>query len=209
MEHVVFDLDGTLTRRDTSLPFLRSVAGWGPMVRAMVGTGARAPADLAAALRSESAGLGAVRGRWEGMFHERMSRRVLAGRSEAELLEAGEAFALRVMAEDLRPDALERIEAHRRQGHRLVLASASLEAYVAPLARLLEMDVSAGTRLEIREGMATGWFHGPPCWGPEKLRRVRQALGPGAEILYAYGDGAGDAPLLAAARHGVRVDVLR
>ena len=66
------------------------------------------------------------------------------------------------------------------------------------------------TRLERDPGgRLTGRLAGLNCRGPEKARRVREWLAghdlTGAE-LWAYGDSPGDAELLAAADHPVRVD---
>lgn len=206
---VVFDLDGTLTLYDTSLPFLQAVAGRG---RARLGVASAwlwaLPDYGVAAVREARGGdgaLGGVRGRWEGMAHQRVATWTLQGRGRAALEEAGVAFARTVVSGGLRPDALGRIQGHLNAGHRLVLASASLDLYVEPVAALLGFHASVSTRVAFRGGVATGRFGSPVCWGEEKLRRVRAALAPGEEILHAYGDSPGDRPLLEAARHATWV----
>lgn len=201
----VFDLDGTLTRWDTSLPFLRFASGAGLRSTAVVVGLAHGVPDLVRALgretRSGSPRLGSVRGRWEGLLHQRMAVRALAGRTRSQVEAAGSAFAEEVVARALRSDARSRLGRHLEQGHHVVLASASLEPYVLPLAGLLGAHQVVGTRLEYTGEVATGRFQGLPCWGAEKVRRVRALLHSGEEIAYAYGDSAGDRELLAAARN--------
>lgn len=207
---VVFDLDGTLTRYDTSFPFLRSVAGQARTRAGLIAGSVRAPADVVAAALAElgvggGPRLGGVRGRWEGSFHRRVAAWTLRGRTRAALEEHGARFSRVVKDDALRPDAMDRIRSHLDQGHRLIMASASLDAYVEPVSALLGFHGSVSTRLEYRDGLATGGFQGQVCWGEEKLRRVRAVLEPGEEILHAYGDSPGDAPLLSAARSGTWV----
>ena len=74
-----------------------------------------------------------------------------------------------------------------------------------PLREILGFDTVLGTRLEFRDGLATGRFDGLPCWGDEKLLRVQEVLGPGEEIIHAYGDSRGDRALLRAARNSTLV----
>ncbi len=124
----------------------------------------------------------------------------------ADLEKAADAFADSVMATGMRPDMLERIERHRRQGHELVIVSASPELYVERLGRLLGVDAVIGTRLEVDEaGCLTGRLAGLNCRGPEKVARLRAWLGEDATVAFAYGNSGGDRELLALARHGVRV----
>jgi HAD superfamily hydrolase (TIGR01490 family) len=206
----VFDLDGTLTRRDTSLPYLSAVRG-----RRMTGLGVASAAgwalpDLFRAAASErSAGdarLGSVYGRWEGCLHQRVVARCLAGVTRQALEKAAEAFAESLVRTGLRHDAREWIEAHRAAGHRMVLASASLEVVLPPLLARLGLDAGVGTRLEFVDDVATGAFAGLPCWGLEKLRRVQEVTGAWGDItLHAYGDSQGDEPLLRSAHHPHRV----
>ncbi len=201
----VFDLDGTLTRRDTSVPFFRFLAGGGATVRAVAGLAWTALPDLARAWREERGPdpLGGVLGRWEGWAHRRLVAALVAGRTVEDLDAAGRAFARSILDDGLRPDAAGRLEEHRQAGHRVLLASASLEVYAAPLGELLGCDGVVGTRLHLRDGIATGGLDGLHCWGEEKLRRVRAVLAPGEEIRWAYGDSRGDRALLEAAGRAV------
>lgn len=201
---VVFDLDGTLTRTDTSVPFLRYVRGRRSVWAGFLVAGVWGLPDLVRALFLECVGagprVGGVHGCWMGFVHERMVAQTLRGMSREELEAAGARFAEQVVQDNLRPDARPRIEEHLRAGHRLVLASASLDVYLEPLRALLGFETVVATRLDFRGDKATGGFEGLPCWGDEKLRRVRAVMEPGEEILHAYGDSPGDHALLEAAQ---------
>jgi len=210
-EVAVFDLDGTLTVRDTSLPFLRAATGRWPVAKGVLWAGLCGPWDLARVPGSgalpEKPTLGDVAGRWECFLHERVASRTLTGMPVGELERAGKSFADTIGRTLLRPDALGRIGEHRHAGHHLILASASLEVYLEPLRVSLGFDHMVGTRLKIREGVATGRFDGAPCWGPEKLRRVQEALDPalGDTLAHVYGNSRGDHALLQAAEQATLV----
>ena len=206
---VVFDLDGTLTKRDTSLPFLRFTAGGRSAWVGLLWAGTWAMSDLGTAILAERHGkqrrMGGVRGRWEGLVHERMVARTLRGKPRSELEAAAERFAHAKLCNVLRTDTRDLLDEHLREGHRLLLASASLAICLEPLRGMLGFDTVLGTRLQFRDGVATGRFEGLPCWGNEKLLRVREVMEPGEEILHAYGDSRGDRALLRAARNSTLV----
>jgi phosphatidylglycerophosphatase C len=189
-----FDLDGTLTRRDTLLPFL--LRSCGPVTTGV--------ALLAVSPLLVRAGL--LGGRWRDVAKEALLVRLLRGRPQEALAQAGEAFASDLLASGgVRREAQERAEEHRRAGHELVIVSASLELYVVPLGRLLGFDAALGTRMETDpEGRLTGRLLGPNCRGAEKAVRLREWLGGEAEV-WAYGDSRGDRELLAMAGTGLRV----
>ena len=203
----VFDLDGTLTKADTSLSFLSAAcAAW----RVPVGMAEAflwgVPDFVRATLhetRDRSQGLGSVRGRMEGLIHQRVAGRCLRGRRVEDVAPFAASFAALVVRDWLRDDARGRVKAHRDEGHHLVMATASLDVYAQPVADFLGFHDVVATRLEILDGVYTGRFVGPHCWGREKLRRVKAVLDPlGEMVIHAYGDSPGDGPLLAAAHHG-------
>jgi HAD superfamily hydrolase (TIGR01490 family) len=104
----------------------------------------------------------------------------------------------------------ERLEWHRSQKHRLLLVSASLDAYLQPFGRCLGFDAVLATRLEIGpDGRLTGRLDGPNCRGREKATRVGAWLATNlngtASQLWAYGDSAGDRELLQMADYPQRV----
>ena len=188
-----FDLDGTLTRRDTLLPFLLKACGPAATYRAVLGVSLLLVRALAGGARRDVA-------------KEALLVRLLAGRPVEPLAEVAEAFADDVMPM-LRPEMIERVAEHRRAGHELVIVSASPELYVAPLGRRLGFDAVLGTRLETdAEGRLTGRLLGPNCRGEEKAVRLREWLGEeGTAEIWAYGDSRGDREMLALARTGIRV----
>ncbi|MEO7837109.1 MAG: HAD-IB family hydrolase [Acidimicrobiales bacterium] len=193
----VFDLDGTLTRRDTLLPFLRRVSGRRRTALALL---AAAPLLM----RSRAGGPGAEKASHGSK--QAVIGRLLAGRELVALTAEALAFAGEVVAGGLRPDALPRIDEHRRSGDELVMVTASPELYAAPIGALLGFDVVLGTRLEVTaEGRLTGRISGLNCRGTEKVARLAAWSGPGPHVIHAYGDSSGDRDLLAGADTAVNV----
>ena len=64
----------------------------------------------------------------------------LRGKLVADVESKGEQFAQYVLVNWLRPDTLRRLRWHQRNGHRIVLVSASLAAYLRPMALRLGID---------------------------------------------------------------------
>jgi len=193
----VFDVDGTLTTGDCVFPFLRRAAGF----------------RLATALLRHPLALAGGLVRRDRDALKALACASLAGLPAPAIDALGARFASEVEASRLRDDTTARLRRHRELDHTVVLASASLDPYLLPLAGLLGVDDVVCTTLERdTDGRFTGRLAGENCRGPEKARRVRALLAErgldGAE-LWAYGDSAGDEALLALADHPLRVDGVR
>lgn len=190
-----FDFDGTISRQDSLRPFLELVVGRPQLYRALA---RRAPVF---------AGLAVGIGDRDGE-KERLVGRLLAGRAAVDVRETGTAYARTLTETDaLRREALEQLAWHRAEGHEIVIVSASLDAYLEPLAPLLGVDAVLCTKLGVGpDGCLDGRLDGGNVRGPEKVRRVRDWLGGDDVELWAYGDSPGDRELLAEATHAVWID---
>lgn len=190
-----FDVDGTLTKRDCVLPFLVRVAGR----RRVIVAGLRHPVLLV----STALGRGD-----RDRLKEYVVGRLVRGRDQASLDDAGRGYAREVVARWLRPDTMARLSWHRERGHAVVLVSASLRSYLEPLAAEVLGGVDAVLCTDVEtapDGVCTGRLDGGNCRGPEKSRRLRGWLADRPATIWAYGDSSGDAELLAMADHPVRV----
>jgi phosphatidylglycerophosphatase C len=188
-----FDFDGTLTTSDTLVGYLRSAAGTGALVTAVVRS---APLLLVAAVRdgSRDAAKGAV------------LRHVLAGRSEQWLRELGERYAHAIVTHRIRSGMLERIEWHREREHAVVIVSASPTLYLDAVGRMLGVDAVLATELEVGpDGSLTGEILGSNVRRGEKVRRLDAWLAGERAEIWAYGDSTGDRELLTRADHPMRV----
>jgi phosphatidylglycerophosphatase C len=185
-----FDFDGTLSRRDTLVPFL-----------ARVGGRRRFAAVCARLGLSGARGALAIRDRDE--VKAAMLQLLFAGRSEDELRSRGELYARDLLSDQLRPMVLERLHRHREAGHRTVIVSASLVYYLEPLATELGMDGVIGVEPEVRDGVLTGGLARPNVRAEQKVVRLREWLGAPADgpigdsFLWGYGNTSGDHELLA------------
>jgi len=187
----VFDVDGTLTVRDCVVPFARKVAGTAQL--------------LAGVLRQPKKVFRALWARDRDVVKSVFSEIAFAGVDAEELETRGIAFADEVIRGGMRDDLAQRFRWHQKQGHVVILVSASFDSYLAPLGDLLEADAVLCTRLEVIDGVATGRLWGSNCRGPEKVRRIAQWCEesgvPLESVEYAYGDSNGDLEMLALARH--------
>jgi phosphatidylglycerophosphatase C len=188
-----FDFDGTLTRRDTLVPFLAAVAGRAATGRALAVESPRlARMALGRADRDET--------------KERVLTRVLAGRAFTDVATAGRTFGAALAARGLAPETRARLDWHRAAGHRVVIVSASLDVYLDEVAEALGADALLCSNLEVdTAGACTGRIAGGNCRGPEKAKRLREYLGDDDVELWAYGDSSGDDEMLALAHHPMRV----
>ncbi|HEX5613550.1 MAG TPA: HAD family hydrolase [Acidimicrobiia bacterium] len=188
-----FDFDGTLTRSDSLLPFLRRVAGTRRVVRALL-------PEVAGLVRL-------VRGRLDrDAVKARVIARTLTGISHDEISRAGTAYGHALAERSIRPVLRERIEWHRARGHEVVIVSASLASYLVTVGRALGVDAVVCTELEVGgDGRLTGRLLGGNCRGAEKVARLRRHLDGDDVELWAYGDSRGDDELLAHADHPTRV----
>ena len=190
-----FDVDGTLTTRDCVRPFLERATGRRRLITALL---RRPLATVVAAVRFD-----------RDRFKEIIVGGSLRGRLVADVEMIGEQFAQFVLVNWLRPDTLRRLRWHQRAGHRTVFVSASLAAYLRPLATRLGIDdvlCTDATRSGDRYGNR---LKGLNCRAEEKRRRFDQWLEERRWVhaeVWAYGDSAGDRELLARADHAVWVN---
>jgi len=199
-----FDFDGTLTSGGSMLPFLIDLRGIWPVLRAMSRLW---PRFLLAAL---------VGGPAADDVKERFLTRLVGGLPVEVVDDRAATFARRHLSRHLRQDARLRLEWHRRQGHYVVIVSASPECYVRPAGAQLEFDGVVATRLAVSGGILTGAYEGVNCRGTEKYARLLSHLrthgllaGGGDQVeLWAYGNSRGDLRLLNAADHGVDASLL-
>ena len=131
-----------------------------------------------------------------------LGMRSWAGRSEDELAELGERLFVQGISGSLYPEGWRLVEAHRRAGHTVVLASSATRFQVEPAARAMGVEYILVSPVEIVNGICTGRPGGPLLWRAGKAAAVRAFAGEHDIDLpesYAYSNGNEDVPFLRAA----------
>lgn len=185
-----FDFDGTLTYRDSLLPFAIFTRG---KLSSTFRVTLELPRLLGFALRIVP----------RQKAKEGLLRRFFGGEHIETLRKWGHEFAYKGLPFLLRPEAMERYYWHKQQGHRCIIVSASVDIYLSPWAYSVGFQDVLSSRLAVTpDNIATGKLEGLNCWGPEKVRRLEGLLGPkSGYTLYAYGDSRGDREMLSIADH--------
>jgi HAD superfamily hydrolase (TIGR01490 family) len=177
----VFDLDGTITRKDTLVPYVLGFLRSRPWRLAGL---ARALPVLV------HYGLGrADRGDVKSWF----IRTTLGGASRQELLRWTARFVPQLTAGGLHQEALEHITQHQRAGDRLVLISASTDLYVPAIGEALGFADVICTELRWDADRLNGKLASPNRRGAEKtliFQELRQRY-PGRQTV-AYGNARSD-----------------
>lgn len=189
-----FDLDGTITRRDTLFPLV---------MRRL----AQRPWRLARLLRVLPAAIRYGFDRDRGLLKQSLLRATMRGVTRAEIAALAETFVSDKIARGCFHDALAMVRRHRDAGHYLVLMSASVDFYVPEFGRQLGFDHVISTEVRWQGDRLDGTLTSANRRGEEKARCVRALLDErGERDSYAYGNSDSDLPHLRIVRHGLLVN---
>jgi len=190
----VFDLDGTITRRDTLFPLvLRYLA--------------RRPWRLLRLLLMGPPLLRFAFDRDRGILKQSLLRATLRGATRLEIDALSQEFVRQKIARGCFSDALAAIRRHRDGGHFLVLMSASVDFYVPEFGRQLGFDHVISTEVRWEGERLDGSLTSPNRRGMEKARCLRKLLDERKDKdNYAYGNSASDLPHMRLVRHGQLVN---
>jgi phosphatidylglycerophosphatase C len=162
---VVLDLDGTITRADTLIPFL-------------AGCFLRYPRLSLKLLLVPLDALMWLLGRIDNAkFKTKLLTAVMGGLPITAVDSWAHEFARNIAERGCRPEMLSLITRCRNRGDRLIILSASPDIYVRYIADELGVGETVCTRLEVGPWTFTGRLASPNCKGEEKLRRLKEHLG--------------------------------
>jgi len=194
MPIAVFDLDGTITHRDTLFPLvLRQLA--------------RRPWNLLRLIGVVPGALRYLVDRDRGALKQSLLRATLRGTPRSTLDAASVAFVRDTIEHRCFREALATIRRHRDRGHYLVLMSASVDFYVPEFGRQLGFDQVICTGVAWNGDRLDGTLTTPNRLGAEKTKCLRELVNERHDTeVFAYGNSESDLPHLAAARHGLLVN---
>jgi phosphatidylglycerophosphatase C len=179
---VFFDFDGTLTTRDTVLPFGMY------LIRKCHARSVRKTACLFILL----AGL-KVRMLSNHGFKQRFCALLLRGASEQEVNLLSSGFANDFVTRVLNPPVVEAMRRHQRSGDEVYLLSSNFSFVLRPLHESWRSRGIIATEVESHNGRFTGKIVGRACDGREKLFRALALFGSdNLRAATAYGDSRSD-----------------
>jgi len=123
------------------------------------------------------------------------------GWTEERMTDARKRFTAEIIPTILFPKAIEKINWHKKKGHRIIVVTASCDAWLGDWTKQMDLEILC-TEMELTNCVFTGELSKPNCRGKEKVNRVKQHL----ELesypeIYAYGNDHGDNQMLAIASH--------
>ena len=189
-----FDFDGTLTRRDTLLPFLACGLGRRKLLLALFKC---SPWLAAFALRLIP----------NQVAKKKLLSTTLKGKSAADTDDWTSRWLAQSLPGQLQNWTMARLAEHQQAGHCCIMVSASPDIYLKRVARQLKFDALLCTEMAVVDGRLTGDMKTPNCHGEQKVLRLkawmaeRFGVDSNAQIIYAYGDTSGDKPMLGLALH--------
>jgi phosphatidylglycerophosphatase C len=189
-----FDLDGTITHRDTLFPLVLRLLS-------------RKPLRLPRLVRLLPAVVRFAFDHDRGILKQSLLRATLRGIPRDELIKVSRNFVTDTIARNCFADALAAIRRHREQGHYLVLMSASVDFYVPEFGRQLGFDQVISTGVAWAGEEIEGTLTTANRRGEEKARCFQELVAARNDShTFAYGNSDSDLPHLKLARHGLLVN---
>ena len=183
MKLAIFDFDGTITTDDSLLKFIRFVVG---DRRFLLGLVVLSPMLVLYKLKLIP----------NYKAKQYMLSWFFKGMSKDAFLKVANEYSLVHIDKILRPKAIEKINWHKNQGHKVVVVSASIECWLRPWCEKNGLELIA-TKLEIKDDIVTGKLLSKNCYGVEKVNRIKEIYNlKDFEYIYSYGDSSGDKQML-------------
>ncbi|MDO4159878.1 MAG: HAD family hydrolase [Prevotellaceae bacterium] len=178
-----FDFDGTLTKSDSLLEFIRFVKGDKDFLLCFLRF---TPLIIAMKLK--------LYPNWK--VKQKVFSYCFKGMKLDDFNNYCNRFA-QEKANIMRQKGIEKIKSVLAEGSKAIIISASINNWVEPFFREIGDVFVIGTMIEDNEGIITGRFLTKNCYGKEKVTRLLQLYPERKEYyLTAYGDSRGDMELL-------------
>lgn len=132
----------------------------------------------------------------------------MKGAEKNEVKQYVENFWKRFLPRHLNKKAMQKLNWHRDHGHQVYIISASFEFYISCLKNVLPVDGIFGTKAQWQNDILTGRLLGKNCKDDEKVIRLEKELGINLNSVcyYAYSDSDSDIPLLKNAAFAFKVN---
>ena len=183
MTIAAFDLDGTITKRDTFIEFIRFTKGYLGLINGFL---LYSPLLFLALIRFYP--LWKVKEKLFSYHFKGLPLSVFDKYCE-DFIRAIDTFVFE--------DAVQEIKQHIQNGNEVVIVSASIENWIKPYAKTLGIKKVIGTKIVISDDEVSGRFMSANCKGMEKVNRLLAEFPQRVNYrLIAYGDSRGDKELL-------------
>jgi len=186
----VFDFDGTITRKDTLLEFIKFSKG---NCRFYLGFLLFSPLLVAMKLK--------IYPNWKAK--QKLFSYFYKDISIEQFNEWGNGFSAEI-DKIVRQKAIETIKSHKEKGVKVIIISASVENWIKPWAKKTGIDIILATKIETdKNGLLTGKFLTKNCYGQEKVNRLLEVFPNRNNYKFiVYGDSRGDKELIEFADEG-------
>ncbi len=183
MNLALFDFDGTITKHDTFIGFMRYAVG---RRRFNIGLFVLSPVFIASRFKFISIS------KAKQIFFTYFFK----GREKSEFEKIALRYSNTIIPQIIRPEALEKIKWHKSQGDEIAVVSASFDSWLKSWCNEYALDLIC-SKFEVKNGLVTGKFQGNDCIGIEKVRRIKEKYNiKQYHTIYAYGDSDGDKEML-------------
>lgn len=181
---VLFDFDGTLTFGDTWTPFMKQLLPWRWRLQIWKQIW----------LQYGQYKLGYLSA---SKLRALVVQLAMTGMSATKVRQLGRIYATRYLPRALKTEVFQQLQAHIKQGDRVVVVSASLDVYLKPWCASLGIECLC-TELEVDwKGDLTGLYVGKDCSGDEKVERIKTLIKlDNYPLIMAHGDTLEDKPML-------------
>lgn len=183
MKIAFFDFDGTITTKDTLFDFIKFAVG---KKRFLIGMFRLIPILFGYKLKLIP----------NYKAKERMLSLFFQGMTKYDFIEVANKYALEKIDLIIHPKALETLNWHKEQNHKIVIVSASIDCWIRPWCERNDFELLS-TKLEFKDNILTGKFLTKNCYGIEKVNRIKEMYNlNNFEYIYVYGDSEGDKQML-------------